>query len=158
MFLSFLVAGQRCHRACNGRCWGPKEDQCQSCKSFTSDFKMVKKSRTLWNDKCMPTSECAKVCFLNLWSHDRVSLPLVFDSHSSQDLNLQPFSYQHSALTNVPHTCLKWCHHPFDVQRFSFIGLALCTCVPMLWTLVLMRAIWVQISVRVQIWLMSFFN
>ncbi|XP_048050277.1 receptor tyrosine-protein kinase erbB-4 isoform X2 [Megalobrama amblycephala] len=21
---------QRCHRACNGRCWGPKEDQCQS--------------------------------------------------------------------------------------------------------------------------------
>ncbi|KAL6484318.1 hypothetical protein MHYP_G00063630 [Metynnis hypsauchen] len=21
---------QRCHRACNGRCWGPKENQCQS--------------------------------------------------------------------------------------------------------------------------------
>uniref|UniRef100_A0A8C2DZP5 Receptor protein-tyrosine kinase n=1 Tax=Cyprinus carpio TaxID=7962 RepID=A0A8C2DZP5_CYPCA len=21
---------QRCHRGCNGRCWGPKEDQCQS--------------------------------------------------------------------------------------------------------------------------------
>ncbi|GAA6084116.1 receptor tyrosine-protein kinase erbB-4 isoform X1, partial [Tachysurus ichikawai] len=21
---------QRCHRACNGRCWGPKESQCQS--------------------------------------------------------------------------------------------------------------------------------
>ncbi|CAM4601339.1 unnamed protein product [Leuciscus chuanchicus] len=24
------LTGQRCHRACNGRCWGPKEDQCQS--------------------------------------------------------------------------------------------------------------------------------
>uniref|UniRef100_A0AAX7V9T7 receptor protein-tyrosine kinase n=1 Tax=Astatotilapia calliptera TaxID=8154 RepID=A0AAX7V9T7_ASTCA len=25
-----LCAGQKCHRSCNGRCWGPKEDQCQS--------------------------------------------------------------------------------------------------------------------------------
>ncbi|XP_068613537.1 receptor tyrosine-protein kinase erbB-4-like [Brachionichthys hirsutus] len=24
------VSCQRCHRSCNGRCWGPKEDQCQS--------------------------------------------------------------------------------------------------------------------------------
>uniref|UniRef100_A0A9J7YTT0 Receptor tyrosine-protein kinase erbB-4 n=1 Tax=Cyprinus carpio carpio TaxID=630221 RepID=A0A9J7YTT0_CYPCA len=23
-------SSQRCHRGCNGRCWGPKEDQCQS--------------------------------------------------------------------------------------------------------------------------------
>ncbi|XP_035460040.2 receptor tyrosine-protein kinase erbB-4-like isoform X1 [Scophthalmus maximus] len=24
------VSCQKCHRSCNGRCWGPKEDQCQS--------------------------------------------------------------------------------------------------------------------------------
>lgn len=31
--LSFnFCAGQRCHRSCNGRCWGPKADQCQSCE------------------------------------------------------------------------------------------------------------------------------
>ncbi|KAG7503664.1 receptor tyrosine-protein kinase erbB-4-like [Solea senegalensis] len=24
------VTCQKCHRSCNGRCWGPKEDQCQS--------------------------------------------------------------------------------------------------------------------------------
>uniref|UniRef100_A0A8C2IAP7 Receptor protein-tyrosine kinase n=1 Tax=Cyprinus carpio TaxID=7962 RepID=A0A8C2IAP7_CYPCA len=23
-------SGRRCHRSCNGRCWGPQEDQCQS--------------------------------------------------------------------------------------------------------------------------------
>uniref|UniRef100_A0A8B9KM17 Receptor protein-tyrosine kinase n=1 Tax=Astyanax mexicanus TaxID=7994 RepID=A0A8B9KM17_ASTMX len=33
LFLSLFLCvfpGQRCHRACNGRCWGPKENQCQS--------------------------------------------------------------------------------------------------------------------------------
>uniref|UniRef100_A0AAV2L8T1 Uncharacterized protein n=1 Tax=Knipowitschia caucasica TaxID=637954 RepID=A0AAV2L8T1_KNICA len=23
---------RRCHRSCNGRCWGHQEDQCQTCK------------------------------------------------------------------------------------------------------------------------------
>lgn len=31
-FLVNLYTGQKCHRSCNGRCWGPKEDQCQRCK------------------------------------------------------------------------------------------------------------------------------
>ena len=25
-------AGRRCHRSCNGRCWGHQEDQCQTCE------------------------------------------------------------------------------------------------------------------------------
>ncbi|MED6274539.1 Receptor tyrosine-protein kinase erbB-4, partial [Characodon lateralis] len=23
---------RRCHRSCNGRCWGPQESQCQTCE------------------------------------------------------------------------------------------------------------------------------
>ncbi|MEQ2222145.1 Receptor tyrosine-protein kinase erbB-4, partial [Ilyodon furcidens] len=30
------VTCHKCHRSCTGRCWGPKEDHCQSCKFNTS--------------------------------------------------------------------------------------------------------------------------
>lgn len=31
-FVCFCSAGRRCHRSCNGRCWGHQEDQCQTCE------------------------------------------------------------------------------------------------------------------------------
>ena len=36
-----LPSGQKCHRSCNGRCWGPKEDQCQSCESKARQLQQV---------------------------------------------------------------------------------------------------------------------
>lgn len=50
-FLS-LCAGQKCHRSCNGRCWGPKVDQCQSCKyiqvCFSVTFRLALKHFEMW--------------------------------------------------------------------------------------------------------------
>lgn len=30
--LSVCPAGGRCHKSCTGRCWGPTENHCQTCK------------------------------------------------------------------------------------------------------------------------------
>ena len=32
VYMCECSAGRRCHRSCNGRCWGFQEDQCQICE------------------------------------------------------------------------------------------------------------------------------
>ncbi|XP_061547337.1 receptor tyrosine-protein kinase erbB-4-like isoform X4 [Phycodurus eques] len=64
------VTCQKCHRSCNGRCWGPKEDQCQSynfvvdqssCVRACPSNKMEVEENRI--KMCIPCTDiCPKAC------------------------------------------------------------------------------------------------
>uniref|UniRef100_A0A671MN94 Receptor protein-tyrosine kinase n=1 Tax=Sinocyclocheilus anshuiensis TaxID=1608454 RepID=A0A671MN94_9TELE len=44
---------RRCHRSCNGRCWGPQEDQCQSCEYLTHALSFNLHNNTYIQTNCI---------------------------------------------------------------------------------------------------------
>uniref|UniRef100_A0A8C1XF65 Receptor protein-tyrosine kinase n=1 Tax=Cyprinus carpio TaxID=7962 RepID=A0A8C1XF65_CYPCA len=102
-------SGRRCHRSCNGRCWGHQEDQCQSCEfefiflhiQYTTTLLLSIPACTNFND----TGACVTQC----------PQPFVYNPTTFQLEHNPNAKYTYGAF------CVKKCPHNFVVDHSSCV-------------------------------------
>ncbi|XP_016895458.1 receptor tyrosine-protein kinase erbB-4 isoform X1 [Cynoglossus semilaevis] len=122
------VACQRCHRSCNGRCWGPKADQCQSLtKTVCAEQCDGRCYGPFVSDCCH--RECAGGCF-GPKDTDCFACTNFNDSGACVTQCPQPFVYNPTTfqLEHNPRArytygafCVKKCPHNFVVDHSSCV-------------------------------------
>ncbi|XP_073769078.1 receptor tyrosine-protein kinase erbB-4 isoform X6 [Danio rerio] len=119
---------QRCHRACNGRCWGPKEDQCQSLtKTVCAEQCDGRCFGPYVSDCCHP--ECAGGCS-GPKNTDCFACTNFNDSGACVTQCPRPFVYnpttfqlEHNPWAKYTYGafCVKKCPHNFVVDHSSCV-------------------------------------
>uniref|UniRef100_A0A4W6EX73 Receptor protein-tyrosine kinase n=1 Tax=Lates calcarifer TaxID=8187 RepID=A0A4W6EX73_LATCA len=122
------VTCQKCHRSCNGRCWGPKEDQCQSLtKTVCADQCDGRCFGPYVSDCCH--RECAGGCY-GPKDTDCFACTNFNDSGACVTQCPQPFVYNPTTfqLEHNPRAkytygafCVKKCPHNFVVDHNSCV-------------------------------------
>ncbi|KAL3970104.1 corticosteroid 11-beta-dehydrogenase isozyme 1 [Sarotherodon galilaeus] len=121
-------SSQKCHRSCNGRCWGPKEDQCQSLtKTVCAEQCDGRCFGPFVSDCCH--RECAGGCY-GPKDTDCFACTNFNDSGACVTQCPQPFVYNPTTfqLEHNPRAkytygafCVKKCPHNFVVDHSSCV-------------------------------------
>uniref|UniRef100_A0A8C6T763 receptor protein-tyrosine kinase n=1 Tax=Neogobius melanostomus TaxID=47308 RepID=A0A8C6T763_9GOBI len=122
------LTGQKCHRSCNGRCWGPMENQCQSLtKTVCAEQCDGRCFGPFVSDCCH--RECAGGCF-GPKDTDCFACTNFNDSGACVTQCPQPFVYNPTSfqLEHNPGAkytygafCVKKCPHNFVVDQSSCV-------------------------------------
>ncbi|KAK7939635.1 hypothetical protein WMY93_002961 [Mugilogobius chulae] len=113
-------ACQKCHRSCNGRCWGPREDQCQSLTKTVCAEQCDGRCFGPYVSDCCHR-ECAGGCYGPKDTDcfrcvcDPVPSALCLQSH------LIPTGTQSGAKYTYGAFCVKKCPHNFVVDQSSCV-------------------------------------
>uniref|UniRef100_A0A3Q2YSJ8 Receptor protein-tyrosine kinase n=1 Tax=Hippocampus comes TaxID=109280 RepID=A0A3Q2YSJ8_HIPCM len=119
---------QKCHRSCNGRCWGPKEDQCQSLTKTVCAVQCDGRCFGPYVSDCCHR-ECAGGCF-GPKDTDCFACTNFNDSGACVTQCPQPFLYnpttfqvEHNPRTKYTYGafCVKKCPHNFVVDQSSCV-------------------------------------
>ncbi|XP_060784980.1 receptor tyrosine-protein kinase erbB-4-like [Neoarius graeffei] len=119
---------QKCHRACNGRCWGPKESQCQSLTKTVCAEQCDGRCFGPYVSDCCH-KECAGGCS-GPKDTDCFACTNFNDSGACVTQCPQPFVYNPTTfqLEHNPHAkytygafCVKKCPHNFVVDHSSCV-------------------------------------
>ncbi|XP_061735847.1 receptor tyrosine-protein kinase erbB-4 isoform X1 [Nerophis ophidion] len=119
---------QKCHRSCNGRCWGPKEDQCQSLTKTVCAEQCDGRCFGPYVSDCCHR-ECAGGCF-GPKDTDCFACTNFNDSGACVTQCPQPFVYNPTTfqLEHNPRAkytygafCVKKCPHNFVVDQSSCV-------------------------------------
>ncbi|KAM9851069.1 receptor tyrosine-protein kinase erbB-4 [Aulostomus maculatus] len=122
------VTCQKCHRSCNGRCWGPKEDQCQSLTRTVCAEQCDGRCFGPYVSDCCHR-ECAGGCF-GPKDTDCFACTNFNDSGACVTQCPQPFVYNPTTfqLEHNPRAkytygafCVKKCPHNFVVDHSSCV-------------------------------------
>ncbi|XP_061648514.1 receptor tyrosine-protein kinase erbB-4-like isoform X1 [Phyllopteryx taeniolatus] len=122
------VTCQKCHRSCNGRCWGPKEDQCQSLTKTVCAEQCDGRCFGPYVSDCCHR-ECAGGCF-GPKDTDCFACTNFNDSGACVTQCPQPFAYnpttfqvQHNPKAKYTYGafCVKKCPHNFVVDQSSCV-------------------------------------
>ncbi|KAM4608260.1 LOW QUALITY PROTEIN: receptor tyrosine-protein kinase erbB-4 [Polymixia lowei] len=122
------VACQKCHRSCNGRCWGPKENQCQSLTKTVCAEQCDGRCFGPYVSDCCHR-ECAGGCF-GPKDTDCFACTNFNDSGACVTQCPQPFVYNPTTfqLAQNPRAkytygafCVKKCPHNFVVDQSSCV-------------------------------------
>uniref|UniRef100_A0A3Q3JV09 Receptor protein-tyrosine kinase n=1 Tax=Monopterus albus TaxID=43700 RepID=A0A3Q3JV09_MONAL len=122
------VACQKCHRSCNGRCWGPKEDQCQSLTKTVCAEQCDGRCFGPYVSDCCHR-ECAGGCY-GPKDTDCFACTNFNDSGACVTQCPQPFVYNPTTfqLEHNPRAkytygafCVKKCPHNFVVDHSSCV-------------------------------------
>ncbi|TDH07018.1 hypothetical protein EPR50_G00119450, partial [Perca flavescens] len=122
------VSCQKCNRSCNGRCWGPKEDQCQSCKYKVCAEQCDRRCFGPYVSDCCH-GECAGGCY-GPKDTDCFACTNFNDSGACVTQCPQPFVYNPTTfqLEHNPRAkytygafCVKKCPHNFVVDHSSCV-------------------------------------
>uniref|UniRef100_A0A8C1K5K5 Receptor protein-tyrosine kinase n=1 Tax=Cyprinus carpio TaxID=7962 RepID=A0A8C1K5K5_CYPCA len=120
--------GRRCHRSCNGRCWGPQEDQCQSLTKTVCAEQCDGRCFGPYVSNCCHR-ECAGGCF-GPKDTDCFACTNFNDSGACVTQCPQPFVYNPTTFQlehnpNAKYTygafCVKKCPHNFVVDHSSCV-------------------------------------
>uniref|UniRef100_A0A8C6T975 receptor protein-tyrosine kinase n=1 Tax=Neogobius melanostomus TaxID=47308 RepID=A0A8C6T975_9GOBI len=126
-FIYVVFAGQKCHRSCNGRCWGPMENQCQMTKTVCAEQCDGRCFGPFVSDCCH--RECAGGCF-GPKDTDCFACTNFNDSGACVTQCPQPFVYNPTSfqLEHNPGAkytygafCVKKCPHNFVVDQSSCV-------------------------------------
>uniref|UniRef100_A0A8C1W9K5 Receptor protein-tyrosine kinase n=1 Tax=Cyprinus carpio TaxID=7962 RepID=A0A8C1W9K5_CYPCA len=121
-------SGRRCHRSCNGRCWGPQEDQCQSLTKTVCAEQCDGRCFGPYVSNCCHR-ECAGGCF-GPKDTDCFACTNFNDSGACVTQCPQPFVYNPTTFQlehnpNAKYTygafCVKKCPHNFVVDHSSCV-------------------------------------
>uniref|UniRef100_A0A8C4EI16 receptor protein-tyrosine kinase n=1 Tax=Dicentrarchus labrax TaxID=13489 RepID=A0A8C4EI16_DICLA len=119
---------QKCHRSCNGRCWGPKEDQCQSLTKTVCAEQCDGRCFGPYVSDCCHR-ECAGGCY-GPKDTDCFACTNFNDSGACVTQCPQPFVYNPTTfqLEHNPRAkytygafCVKKCPHNFVVDHSSCV-------------------------------------
>ncbi|XP_051559608.1 receptor tyrosine-protein kinase erbB-4-like [Myxocyprinus asiaticus] len=119
---------RRCHRSCNGRCWGPQEDQCQSLTKTVCAEQCDGRCFGPYVSNCCHR-ECAGGCF-GPKDTDCFACTNFNDSGACVTQCPQPFVYNpttfqlehnHKAKYTYGAFCVKKCPHNFVVDHSSCV-------------------------------------
>ncbi|XP_073805432.1 receptor tyrosine-protein kinase erbB-4 isoform X3 [Danio rerio] len=119
---------RRCHRSCNGRCWGPQEDQCQSLTKTVCAEQCDGRCFGPYVSNCCHR-ECAGGCF-GPKDTDCFACTNFNDSGACVTQCPQPFVYNPTTFQlehnpNAKYTygafCVKKCPHNFVVDHSSCV-------------------------------------
>uniref|UniRef100_A0A665XC05 Receptor protein-tyrosine kinase n=1 Tax=Echeneis naucrates TaxID=173247 RepID=A0A665XC05_ECHNA len=122
------VTCQKCHRSCNGRCWGPKEDQCQSLTKTVCAEQCDGRCFGPYVSDCCHR-ECAGGCY-GPKDTDCFACTNFNDSGACVTQCPQPFVYSPTTfqLEHNPRAkytygafCVKKCPHNFVVDHSSCV-------------------------------------
>uniref|UniRef100_A0A8C5F8R4 Receptor protein-tyrosine kinase n=1 Tax=Gadus morhua TaxID=8049 RepID=A0A8C5F8R4_GADMO len=122
------VTCQKCHRSCNGRCWGPKEDQCQSLTKTVCAEQCDGRCFGPYVSDCCHR-ECAGGCF-GPKDTDCFACTNFNDSGACVTQCPQPFLYnpitfqlEHNPGAKYTYGafCVKKCPHNFVVDQSSCV-------------------------------------
>ncbi|TMS06613.1 Receptor tyrosine-protein kinase erbB-4, partial [Larimichthys crocea] len=122
------VTCQKCHRSCNGRCWGPKEDQCQSLTKTVCAEQCDGRCFGPYVSDCCHR-ECAGGCY-GPKDTDCFACTNFNDSGACVTQCPQPFVYNPTTfqLEHNPRAkytygafCVKKCPHNFVVDHSSCV-------------------------------------
>ncbi|XP_062312987.1 LOW QUALITY PROTEIN: receptor tyrosine-protein kinase erbB-4-like [Osmerus eperlanus] len=122
------IACQKCHRSCNGRCWGPKENQCQSLTKTVCAEQCDGRCFGPYVSDCCHR-ECAGGCF-GPKDTDCFACTNFNDSGACVTQCPQPFVYNPTTfqLEHNPRAkytygafCVKKCPHNFVVDHSSCV-------------------------------------
>uniref|UniRef100_A0AAX7TRC5 receptor protein-tyrosine kinase n=1 Tax=Astatotilapia calliptera TaxID=8154 RepID=A0AAX7TRC5_ASTCA len=126
--VTYIFLCQKCHRSCNGRCWGPKEDQCQSLtKTVCAEQCDGRCFGPFVSDCCH--RECAGGCY-GPKDTDCFACTNFNDSGACVTQCPQPFVYNPTTfqLEHNPRAkytygafCVKKCPHNFVVDHSSCV-------------------------------------
>uniref|UniRef100_A0A8C1K5C6 Receptor protein-tyrosine kinase n=1 Tax=Cyprinus carpio TaxID=7962 RepID=A0A8C1K5C6_CYPCA len=126
--LVMYSTGRRCHRSCNGRCWGPQEDQCQSLTKTVCAEQCDGRCFGPYVSNCCHR-ECAGGCF-GPKDTDCFACTNFNDSGACVTQCPQPFVYNPTTFQlehnpNAKYTygafCVKKCPHNFVVDHSSCV-------------------------------------
>uniref|UniRef100_A0A9J7WX25 Receptor protein-tyrosine kinase n=1 Tax=Cyprinus carpio carpio TaxID=630221 RepID=A0A9J7WX25_CYPCA len=121
-------SGRRCHRSCNGRCWGPQENQCQSLTKTVCAEQCDGRCFGPYVSNCCHR-ECAGGCF-GPKDTDCFACTNFNDSGACVTQCPQPFVYNPTTFQlehnpNAKYTygafCVKKCPHNFVVDHSSCV-------------------------------------
>uniref|UniRef100_A0A8C2E147 Receptor protein-tyrosine kinase n=1 Tax=Cyprinus carpio TaxID=7962 RepID=A0A8C2E147_CYPCA len=121
-------SGRRCHRSCNGRCWGHQEDQCQSLTKTVCAEQCDGRCFGPYVSNCCHR-ECAGGCF-GPKDTDCFACTNFNDSGACVTQCPQPFVYNPTTFQlehnpNAKYTygafCVKKCPHNFVVDHSSCV-------------------------------------
>uniref|UniRef100_A0A672H2K3 Receptor protein-tyrosine kinase n=1 Tax=Salarias fasciatus TaxID=181472 RepID=A0A672H2K3_SALFA len=122
------VTCQKCHRSCNGRCWGPKEDECQSLTKTVCAEQCDGRCFGPYVSDCCHR-ECAGGCY-GPKDTDCFACTNFNDSGACVTQCPQPFVYNPTSfqLEHNPRAkytygafCVKKCPHNFVVDHSSCV-------------------------------------
>uniref|UniRef100_A0A1A8FXQ1 Receptor protein-tyrosine kinase n=2 Tax=Nothobranchius korthausae TaxID=1143690 RepID=A0A1A8FXQ1_9TELE len=122
------VTCQKCHRSCNGRCWGPKADQCQSLtKTVCAEQCDGRCFGSYVSDCCH--RECAGGCFgpkdtdCFACTNFNDSGACVTQCPQQSVYNPNTFQVEHNPRAKYTYGafCVKKCPHNFVVDRNSCV-------------------------------------
>ncbi|KAM9709890.1 receptor tyrosine-protein kinase erbB-4 isoform 2-T2 [Menidia menidia] len=122
------VTCQKCHRSCNGRCWGPKEDQCQSLTKTVCAEQCDGRCFGPYVSDCCHR-ECAGGCY-GPKDTDCFACTNFNDSGACVTQCPQPFVYnpttfqlEHNPAAKYTYGafCVKKCPHNFVVDHSSCV-------------------------------------
>ncbi|XP_028446852.1 receptor tyrosine-protein kinase erbB-4 isoform X1 [Perca flavescens] len=122
------VSCQKCNRSCNGRCWGPKEDQCQSLTKTVCAEQCDRRCFGPYVSDCCH-GECAGGCY-GPKDTDCFACTNFNDSGACVTQCPQPFVYNPTTfqLEHNPRAkytygafCVKKCPHNFVVDHSSCV-------------------------------------
>uniref|UniRef100_A0A672GP97 receptor protein-tyrosine kinase n=1 Tax=Salarias fasciatus TaxID=181472 RepID=A0A672GP97_SALFA len=122
------LTGQKCHRSCNGRCWGPKEDECQSLTKTVCAEQCDGRCFGPYVSDCCHR-ECAGGCY-GPKDTDCFACTNFNDSGACVTQCPQPFVYNPTSfqLEHNPRAkytygafCVKKCPHNFVVDHSSCV-------------------------------------
>uniref|UniRef100_A0A3Q3WXE9 Receptor protein-tyrosine kinase n=1 Tax=Mola mola TaxID=94237 RepID=A0A3Q3WXE9_MOLML len=125
---SSVMCKYRCHRSCNGRCWGPKEDQCQSLTKTVCAEQCDGRCFGPYVSDCCHR-ECAGGCY-GPKDTDCFACTNFNDSGACVTQCPQPFVYNPTTfqLEHNPRAkytygafCVKKCPHNFVVDHSSCV-------------------------------------
>uniref|UniRef100_A0A8C1VAZ4 Receptor protein-tyrosine kinase n=1 Tax=Cyprinus carpio TaxID=7962 RepID=A0A8C1VAZ4_CYPCA len=121
-------SGRRCHRSCNGRCWGPQENQCQSLTKTVCAEQCDGRCFGPYVSNCCHR-ECAGGCF-GPKDTDCFACTNFNDSGACVTQCPQPFVYnpttfqlEHNPKAKYTYGafCVKKCPHNFVVDHSSCV-------------------------------------
>uniref|UniRef100_A0A8C7GQM0 Receptor protein-tyrosine kinase n=1 Tax=Oncorhynchus kisutch TaxID=8019 RepID=A0A8C7GQM0_ONCKI len=113
----FLSTGQKCHKSCNGRCWGPKEDQCQSLTKTVCAEQCDGRCFGPWVSNCCHR-ECAGGCS-GPKDTDCFACTNFNDSGACVTQCPQPFVYNPTSFQLESNPRAKYTYGAFCVKNIS---------------------------------------
>ncbi|KAF1382426.1 hypothetical protein PFLUV_G00143660 [Perca fluviatilis] len=108
------VTCQKCNRSCNGRCWGPKEDQCQSLTKTVCAEQCDRRCFGPYVSDCCH-GECAGGCYGPKDTDCFCPQPFVYNPTTFQLEHNPRAKYTYGAF------CVKKCPHNFVVDHSSCV-------------------------------------
>uniref|UniRef100_A0A8K9UF56 receptor protein-tyrosine kinase n=1 Tax=Oncorhynchus mykiss TaxID=8022 RepID=A0A8K9UF56_ONCMY len=123
------VTCQKCHKSCNGRCWGPKEDQCQSLTKTVCAEQCDGRCFGPWVSNCCHR-ECAGGCS-GPKDTDCFACTNFNDSGACVTQCPQPFVYNPTTFQLESNPRAKYTYGAFCVKNISkWLGKSLTTHFP----------------------------